>query len=216
MNKLRWHKRARLTIAFQFCMQRDGVFAALEEIKTSARSLTSCITADGVLADCPCFQDWGLFVWEKDRVTDRAITQPFGSDILFSSQTGLDVSVPLMCYCWAEALVVDHCENCEAQGTAGSWMTAAKHTVGRYQSLAMSWQHAHEWITASHWPEDVNDWRRFAFILNSVSYIIGLCLPTTRCIATGASYSSSQVVLFVIYIQLFQEQKWRCALPKDS
>lgn len=53
-------------------------------------------------------------------MTDRAITQPFGSDILFSSQTGLDVSVPLMCYCRAEALVVDHCENCEAQGTADS------------------------------------------------------------------------------------------------
>lgn len=56
----------------------------------------------------------------KERGVNRAITQPFGSDILFSSQTWLDVSVPLVCYCRAEALVVDHCENCEAQGTVVS------------------------------------------------------------------------------------------------
>ena len=52
------------------------------------------------------FQDKSLFVcWEaenekKERgVSDRAITQPFGSDVLFPSQTGLDVSLPLICYC---------------------------------------------------------------------------------------------------------------------
>lgn len=49
-------------------------------------------------------------------MSDGAITQPFGSDILFSSQTGRDVSLPLICCCRAEALVVDHCENSEAQG----------------------------------------------------------------------------------------------------
>lgn len=55
---------------------------------------------------------------ERRRVSDRTITLPFGTDILFSSQPELDVSVPLICYCRAEALVADHCENCEAQGTA--------------------------------------------------------------------------------------------------
>lgn len=54
---------------------------------------------------------------ERRRVSDRTITLPFGTDILFSSQPELDVSVPLICYCWAEALLADHCENCEAQGT---------------------------------------------------------------------------------------------------
>ncbi|KAJ4925887.1 hypothetical protein JOQ06_008073, partial [Pogonophryne albipinna] len=47
----------------------------------------------------------------RERMFDRAITQPFGSDILFSPQTGLDVSVPHVCYCRAEAMAVDHCEN---------------------------------------------------------------------------------------------------------
>lgn len=64
---------------------------------------------------------------ERERVFDGAITQPFGSDILFSSHTELDVSVALICYCWAEALVADHCENCEAQGTAVYWVTTANH-----------------------------------------------------------------------------------------
>lgn len=33
---------------------------------------------------------------EGEKMSDGAITQPFGTDILFSSQTGSDVSVPLM------------------------------------------------------------------------------------------------------------------------
>lgn len=57
---------------------------------------------------------------KKKRVFNRAITQPFGSDILFSSQSGLDVLVPLMCYCQAKALVVDHCENRESTRCNGS------------------------------------------------------------------------------------------------
>lgn len=31
---------------------------------------------------------------EKEKMSDRAITQPFGSDILFSSQTGPDICAP--------------------------------------------------------------------------------------------------------------------------
>lgn len=49
-----------------------------------------------------------------------------------------------MCYGWAKALVVDHCENCEARGTAHSGMTVAKHAEERYWALAMSWQHGDE------------------------------------------------------------------------
>lgn len=93
---------------------------------------------------------------ERQRVSDRAITQTFGTDILFSSQPELDVSVPLICYCWAEALVADHCENCEAQGTAVYWVTAAKHIAETHWSSEFP-----EPITAQCWPWDVNERRIF-------------------------------------------------------
>lgn len=83
------------------------------------------------------------------------------------------------------------------------------------------------WMNSSHalsrkckWVETVHILQLlWASSCNSMSYLIAMCLPTTRCIARGASYSSSQVfpiLLFVIYVQLFQDQRWRYALPRDS
>lgn len=70
----------------------------------------------------------------RQKVSDGAVSQPFGSDVLFSSQPDPNVSVSLICYCWAEALVADDYENCEVQGTAGCLVTAAQHIEERHSS----------------------------------------------------------------------------------
>lgn len=69
----------------------------------------------------------------KQKVSHRAVSQPFGRDVLFSSQPD-PVSVSLICYCWAEVLVADDCEICEVQGTAGCLVTAVQHIEERHSS----------------------------------------------------------------------------------
>lgn len=98
------------------------MFAVLEEIKTFVSSLTGCVTADAALADRVCISRTKVCLCARQRKKERGcLIEPSLSPLAviscFPSQTLLDVSVPLVCYCWAEALVVDHSENCEAQGT---------------------------------------------------------------------------------------------------
>lgn len=75
---------------------------------------------------------------ERERAPDRAITQPFGSDVLFSSQTGLDGFVPLLCYCQAEAPVVDHRQNCEAPGGTAPLNDSGETYGGKIQVFSLS------------------------------------------------------------------------------
>lgn len=102
MNTLNWHKRPHL-IFLIFACEKMGVFAVLEDMKAFplAGLHSSCSSGCSSRTKvCLCAErQRKKEEKEERRASDRAITQPFGSDVLFSSQTGLDVSLPLICYC---------------------------------------------------------------------------------------------------------------------
>lgn len=89
----------------------------LEEIKAFASSPPGCVAAVAALADCVCASPGQKFVCVRDRQTERVrgcLIEPSLSPLAliscFPSRAGLDVSMPLVCYCRAEASVVDHGE----------------------------------------------------------------------------------------------------------
>ena len=68
------------------------------------RYVERCVCVCVFLIECVCVSDRVCVC-----VCDRAITQPYGSYILFIHQTGrMSLGLGCVVYCWVDPVVVDH------------------------------------------------------------------------------------------------------------
>lgn len=143
-------------------------------------------------------------MWEAEKETgNRAITQPFASDMLFSSSSCRDVSVPPplhppfpMCYCQAEALAVDHRES------AAVSRTVPRHIEARWTNNSPATALRCKWVNVLRMPSSITPHR--------AAVPEGRPTPRfsiARCGLNKMYGSLGSVGRFVIYIQTSHQKR---------
>lgn len=165
----------------------------LEEIKAFASSPPGCVAAVAALADCVCASPGQKFVCVRDRQTERArgcLIEPSLSPLAliscFPSRAGLDVSMPLVCYCRAEASVVDHGEKLRSTRRGGLLNDGGEGYRGEILVLGQ----APDKMLMSGKQKSHGGLDSIASRGDSDIYLTAGRVLATRCGAGGASYTS--------------------------